>query len=314
MQYTNLPDMQKRVSRLCFGTLTISPLQRGFSLQAGLSLLRYAADAGVNFFDTAELYETYAPLRELLRFHPDAVIATKCYAYDEATAQKSYQNAVRQLGREYIDIFLLHEQESEHTLRGHQAALQYFYKLKQAGYIGLTGLSTHHVAAVRASVKHPLVEIIHPLINMTGVGIADGTCDQMLESIHSAYASGKSVYAMKPLGGGHLYADAEQAMDYMWNLRCVHAVAQGFQSTAEIDFALRVLDKQPIPETLRLQVAKQPRRLMIHDWCVGCGKCVQACSTGAIEVQAGRARVDESRCVLCGYCAPKCPDFCIKVV
>ena len=34
----------------------------------------------------------------------------------------------------------------------------------------------------------------------------------------------------------------------------------------------------------------------------------------AITIVDGRAQVDASKCVFCGYCARACPQFCIKVV
>lgn len=46
-------------------------------------------------------------------------IFTKSYAYDSKTAEDSLAKALKELNTDYIDGFLLHEQESEHTLRGH---------------------------------------------------------------------------------------------------------------------------------------------------------------------------------------------------
>ena len=56
------------------------------------------------------------------------------------------------------------------------------------------------------------------------------------------------------------------------------------------------------------------RRIMVHDWCEGCGRCRERCRQNAIEIVEGRARIDPERCVFCGYCARACPQFCIKVV
>ncbi|MCD4782253.1 MAG: 4Fe-4S binding protein [Candidatus Eremiobacteraeota bacterium] len=56
------------------------------------------------------------------------------------------------------------------------------------------------------------------------------------------------------------------------------------------------------------------RKLLIEDYCRGCGECEKACPFGAIRVIEGKARVDYDKCMLCSYCAYKCPDFCIKVI
>jgi ferredoxin len=59
----------------------------------------------------------------------------------------------------------------------------------------------------------------------------------------------------------------------------------------------------------------QRRQLKIMDrFCTGCGSCVAACTNQALAVIDGKARVDAERCILCGYCAPACPEFMIRVV
>ena len=46
------------VSRLCFGSLTISPSQAALSETEGGRLIGHALSKGINFIDTAELYQT----------------------------------------------------------------------------------------------------------------------------------------------------------------------------------------------------------------------------------------------------------------
>ena len=56
------------------------------------------------------------------------------------------------------------------------------------------------------------------------------------------------------------------------------------------------------------------RRIMVHDWCEGCGKCAARCHQNAIAIVDGKAEIDQEKCVFCGYCARACPQVCIKVV
>ena len=114
-----------KVSRLCFGTLTMSPLQRGMTPEEGAALLVHAYERGVRFLDTADLYGTYPHIRLALKDAPDYVISTKAYVWDRPTAQAALERAFRGIGRDYIDLFMLHEQESLYTLRGHEEALKY---------------------------------------------------------------------------------------------------------------------------------------------------------------------------------------------
>ena len=114
------------VSRLCFGALTIGPLQANLPVREGAAVIRKALESGVNFIDTAELYRTYPYIREALRgFTGDVAICSKCYAYTRQDMQKSVEKALIELDRDYIDIFMLHEQESALTIKGHWEAYEY---------------------------------------------------------------------------------------------------------------------------------------------------------------------------------------------
>lgn len=299
------------VSRLCFGTLTMSPLQRDLSPAAGAALLIHARERGVTFLDTADLYGTYPHIKLALRETPDLIVSTKAYCYDEETAAAALERAFRGLGRDYVDLFMLHEQESLYTLRGHEPALNYLQKQKERGHIGAIGVSTHYVACVEAAPRFPMIDVIHPLINRAGIGIQDGGRADMEAAIARARAHGIGIFAMKPLGGGHLIADNRAALQYAVESPLLDSVAVGMQSFEEIDANAAAFGGDFAPmEALR----NRPRRIMVHDWCEGCGRCAERCRQGAIAVVNGRASVDPDRCVFCGYCARACPQFCIKVV
>ena len=151
LKTTELGHSGLKVSRLCFGTLTMSPLQRNMPPEEGARLLVYAYERGVRFLDTADLYGTYPHIRLALKDAPDYVISTKAYCYDRDTARAALERAFAGTGRDYIDLFMLHEQESELTLRGHRPALDALYDCKAKGMVRAVGISTHHVAAVRAA-------------------------------------------------------------------------------------------------------------------------------------------------------------------
>lgn len=314
MKYSILGKSNISVSKLCFGTLTMGPLQKNLPLNEGVGLLELAAENGVNFFDTAQIYRTYSYIRELIKHRPKAVICTKSYSYDEATANESFKAAVEGIGRDYIDIFLLHEQESEHTLRGHYEALEFFLKKKQQGFIGAVGISTHYIAGVLGANKYPELDIVFPLINKTGIGIADGDTNGMLHAINRSYEQNKGVIVMKPLGGGHLLAAKDEAFKYLLNQECIHSIAVGVQSEAELLYNCALFSGEAIDESITAKIEAQQRRLLIHDWCEGCGACVKRCKNKALSMYDNMAVVDNSKCALCGYCAGVCPQFCIKVV
>lgn len=301
-------------SRLLFGTLTMGPSQRDLPPERGGELICYAAEKGIDFLDTAEYYHTYPHVKEALKVKPNLVVCTKSYAYDRDGAKRSVELAQEGIGREYIDIFLMHEQESEMTMRGHREAFDYYRDMRAAGVIGAIGVSTHYVNAARYAVRYPDLDILFPIINSRGLGIVDGTREEMEQAIFAAHSAGIGVLAMKALGGGHMIEQREEAFRYIRALPGIDAVAVGMQSEAEIDYNAALFSGESLSAESARESAGVNRRLIVQDWCEGCGRCAARCGQHAIEVVDGRAQVDEALCVRCGYCAAVCPQFCLKVI
>lgn len=301
------------VSRLCFGTIPLG-IDSALSQAEAVSLLRSAFDRGVTFVDTAELYGTQETVgRAIHRYPRHIAVATKSYAHTYEGMDESLRRALDELGRDMIDIFLLHEQESEHTLRGHAPALARLIDARAQGVVRAIGLSTHRVAGVRAAMGEAAIDVVHAIINARGVGITDGTMNDMLAALTAARASGRGVYAMKAYGGGHLISQAESALGFVAGLDAVDSIAVGMASTAEIEMNCRIIEKRAVPGWLQSMCERRPRRVLIEDHCSGCESCVKACAQGALSVDDGRATVVSARCVVCGYCVARCPEMAIKL-
>ncbi|NLY78175.1 MAG: aldo/keto reductase [Tissierellia bacterium] len=315
MERVRLGNTDIEVSKLCFGSLTMTPAQANLSINEGANLIKYAYAKGINFIDTAEYYDNYQYIKEALKDidREDYVIATKCYSYTRDMAAASLDKALMELNTDYIDIFMLHEQESIYTLKGHKEAIEYFLEAKQKGKIRAFGISTHYVAGVHGANELDEVEVIHPIVNMEGIGIQDGTISDMLEAVNKSHSLGKGIYGMKPLGGGHLINRYEEAFNFVKKIDYIHSIAVGMQSFEEVDCNVSIMENGSIPESLMYDLRKKNRKLVIADHCVGCGNCVSTCGHNGIQLIDGRA-VPNSGCILCSYCAKVCPDFCIKIV
>ena len=243
----------------------------------------------------------------------DTVISSKTYAYTAELAADAVDEACRAVDRDYIDIFMLHEQESIHTLRGHMDALEYLMEAKIRGRIRAVGVSMHHVAAVDGVCElvkrgYP-IDCVHPIFNLTGLGIADGNRGDMADAIKSAHDMGIGIFSMKPLAGGHLFHRTSEAFDFVLDFPYVDSVAVGMQSIAEVDANIKYFtDRSPT------DLNTHKRHLHIEEYCEGCGKCAERCGQGAITVRNGHAEADHNKCVLCGYCSAVCDIFAIKVL
>lgn len=314
MEYTLLGKTRIEVSKLCFGGLIMGPLQVNLSPKRGAEVICKAFELGVNFIDTAEMYETYPHIREAIHMSGiKPVVATKSYAYSKEGARESLEKARKELDLDVIDIFLLHEQESEHTLRGHREALEYYISQKEKGVIRAVGISTHHIQAVKACIGMDEIDVIHPIVNMSGIGICDGSIDEMLAAIKLAYEDGKGIYGMKPLGGGNLLKSYNECMEFVLSVSYLHSIAMGMQTEEEVIKNVNTICGLNSPEEIETALSSMNRRLCINDWCEGCGKCIERCGQNALHLKDGKAAVNQDKCVLCGYCGSVCPCFAIKI-
>lgn len=316
MIYNRLGNTGLEVSKIAFGSLTMGPLQRNMSAEEGAFLIEYAYhEKGINFLDTAELYETYPHVSKALKSIPREQyrIASKSYAYSSETAKRSFETALESLGTDYLDLFMLHEQMDEWTFRGHFEAVEYFLEMKEKGLLKAFGISTHYISGVNAANKFLQVDVVHPIVNKRGLGIQDGTIDEMEVALKTFKNRGGGIFAMKPLGGGNLLKEIDESFDFIINRPYLDSIAFGMQSVDEIDYNVARVLGEPIDPQLKDRLRGNTKSLQIADWCIKCGACVKKCDHKALTLNTEGVRVDRAKCVLCGYCASVCPEFCIKV-
>ncbi|MBR3706604.1 MAG: aldo/keto reductase [Firmicutes bacterium] len=111
MLKVTLGNTKINVSRAGFGVLPIGPGQLALPVDEGARIICYAIKQGINFFDTAQYYHTYPYLRRALEMMPESeiIISSKSLTetYDEM--MEAIAHAQQSLGRDVIDIFLMHE-------------------------------------------------------------------------------------------------------------------------------------------------------------------------------------------------------------
>lgn len=301
---------------LIFGTLPLGPLQAGLSPSEGGRLIRHALEHGVTMIDTATLYGTYPHIREALKdWRGEVTIATKTHTADAATARLHVELALTELGLEQLDIVHVHGARVADPFKDRTAVLEELLLMKQEGKIAHVGLSSHYIEAFRRAASHPEIEVIHPLINQTGMGIIDGSAAEMAKAIADCSRAGQGVYAMKALAGGNLISTARQSLSYVTGLEGIHGVAIGMLSEQEIEANIAFFEFGQVDDKVWKGLESRRRHLKIMEqFCKGCGMCIEICGNGALTLVEGKAVVDESSCVLCGYCGSGCPEFFIRVI
>jgi len=316
MKAVTLGSTGIKISPLVFGTLPLGYLQANLTQAEGGRLIRHALERGVTMLDTATLYETYAHVREgLAGFSGEVTVVTKTHSADAPTARAHVERGLKELGRERLDIVHAHAARIKDPFVERAAVIEELVKMKAEGKIGHVGLSSHYICAVAKAAAQPEIEVIHPLINRTGMGILDGSAAEMAAAIRLCAAAGKGIYAMKALAGGNLIGEARASFAYVLGLEGVHGVAVGMLSEKEIDANIALFSGLAPDEAEWQELESRKRRLAImKNFCKGCGNCVDACINHALTLVDGKPLVDETACVLCGYCGAECPEFIIRVV
>src|ERR1700761_2732993 len=160
MEYVNLGSAGLKVSRLCLGTMTYgSKKWREWVLEEAdaLPFYRRALEAGINFFDSADMYSlgvseeiTGRALKEFGPSRDKVVIATKVYnAMGDDPNQRglsrkhifhSVDDSLRRLGTDYIDLYQIHRFDYATPIEETLEVLDDVVRAGKALYIGASSM------------------------------------------------------------------------------------------------------------------------------------------------------------------------------
>jgi aryl-alcohol dehydrogenase-like predicted oxidoreductase len=160
MEFVNLGATGIKVSRVCLGTMTYGSRKwREWVLEEDESrpLIRQAIEAGVNFFDTADMYSLGASEeilgRALRDFGPGrdrVVIATKVFnAMGDDPNQRglsskhirhAIEDSLRRLGTDYVDLYQIHRFDPETPIEETLGALDDLVRQGKVLHIGASSM------------------------------------------------------------------------------------------------------------------------------------------------------------------------------
>ena len=161
MDYTRLGSTGLEVSRICLGCMSFGEPQRGghpWSLteEASRPIIRQAVEAGINFFDTANVYSdgTSEEIvgRALADFaHRDEIVlATKVHgrmrpgANGAGLSRKEIMaeidNSLRRLGTDFVDLYQIHRFDHATPIEETVEALSDVVKAGKARYVGASSM------------------------------------------------------------------------------------------------------------------------------------------------------------------------------
>jgi predicted aldo/keto reductase-like oxidoreductase len=311
MEKRRLGKTELMVTPIGFGVLTVGNTQLNLPVKKGAEILRYALERGINFLDTAQYYETYPYIKEALQgTNHEPVIASKCLGESYDQMAYAIEEARREIHRDVIDIFLLHEVRHNQDFEKRAGAWACLNDAKAKGLIRAIGVSTHHVDVVQQMVEIQECDVLFPLLNFKGLGIRKGsgigTKEEMEQAIIDNGKKGCGIFLMKAFGGGNLTDSYQKALNYVFGIPDISSVMVGFGSIQEVDDIFDYWEGR-MPECYNPDVSHKKIHIDQGD-CEGCGLCVLRCPNHAIFVNdKGLSEINYEKCLTCGYCAPQCP-------
>jgi aryl-alcohol dehydrogenase-like predicted oxidoreductase len=158
MQYVRMGSTGAEVSRLCLGCMSFGGMADWMINEAAsLEIVRRAAEAGINFFDTADIYSRGESeeilgrcLKELNIRRDESVIATKVFVpmgrgpnrggLSRKHIMQSIDASLARLGTDYVDLYQIHRFDYHTSIDETIEALDDVVKAGKALYIGASSM------------------------------------------------------------------------------------------------------------------------------------------------------------------------------
>ncbi|MDX3382589.1 aldo/keto reductase [Streptomyces niveiscabiei] len=161
MQYVKLGSTGLDVSRICLGCMTYGLPDRGthewtLGEEASRPLIRQALDAGINFFDTANVYsdgtseEIVGKALADFAVRDEIVLATKVHGrmrpgpngggLSRKAILTEIDHSLSRLGTDYVDLYQIHRFDPHTPVEETMEALHDVVKAGKARYIGASSM------------------------------------------------------------------------------------------------------------------------------------------------------------------------------
>ncbi|WP_354325903.1 aldo/keto reductase [Porphyrobacter sp. MBR-155] len=161
MQYKRLGNSGLMVSQLCLGCMSFGEPGNGahpwvLDEDASRMIVRRAVEAGINFFDTANIYAggaseeiTGRALKDFAR-RDEVVIATKAWGrwgrgpnqggLSRKALLQAVDDSLRRLGTDYIDLYQIHRWDNDTPIEETLEALNDIVRAGKARYTGASSM------------------------------------------------------------------------------------------------------------------------------------------------------------------------------
>ena len=254
--WVTLGKSDVKVTRLAFGTGSFSgQVQRDLGQEQFTTLVRYAYDHGIRFFETAESYgEMHKMLGVALKGIPrDSYrLMSKVTTHEGVNPQQKIDELRKLANTEYFDVMLLHWQHvaswPTDSMRWQDGILEAQSKKAVIGH----GASVHGLPALRQVPGNKWLDVAMIRVNHKGKSMdaedyntsGPGNVSEVVTHVKQVRSEGMGVISMKLVGEGTFTKreDRQAAMKFAFKNAGVDSVTVGYKNTAEIDEAIANLN------------------------------------------------------------------------
>ncbi|MCH4889211.1 aldo/keto reductase [Acidaminobacter sp. JC074] len=300
MQYIKLPRDGRQVSRFGVGVLRMPKVDGKIDPTQAKPIIRYAIDHGVNFFDTAYMYEgSEVALGHALEdgYRDKVILSTKLPIYavkSKDDLKRYFDEELKRLRTDYLDYYLLHGLNVDSwatTLK--YDVLDFLTDLKEKGLVKHVGFSVHESFDFFKEV----VDAYDWDLVMVQYNYYDKFNQVGQKGVQYAHSKGIAVATMESLHGGMLandvpkdvedaFADwktdvsnAEKSFMWLYNQEEVSIILSGVSNLDQLKDNLRIFDNAQSnclsdEENALFDDARKAWYKNVHVECTGCGYCM----------------------------------------
>ena len=309
-------------------------------------LVQAAVAAGINYFDlfvgtpsTREYYgKALKGVRDQIYLAGHLGCADQDGQYvktrDEALCREFLAQFYEKLDTEYIDVLFLHNCDEEADLDEILNGWMYAYakELKDAGRVGLIGISSHNTQIAMKAVKSGKIDVlmfpVNPLFNLLPQDTADARMKgrevkDMTQEEKDTYPTKQELYAlcgemgipivaMKPFAAGNILKDHEegrlkgllsltpvQCISYVLSFPQVACPVPGFSNVEELHQSLAYLtateEEKDFSEINESLVGRFKNQCMYCNHCQPCPKKIDIAEVTKLADLAEKEMTDALR-------------------
>ena len=252
------------------------------------TVMRYAFDLGVNYFDTAEGYlqtKSESFIGQALSDVRDKIIITTKHAHGgrnpitKDSIIERVEASLKRMQTDYIDVAMTHN-VSDLSLFDNQELMSAYAQLKQEGKIRFTGFSTHNAQlTLKQALDREFAQVVLVIYNH----IEGPQIESLISDVRK---KGIGVVAMKIFAGGR---QGNLAQFVNPQVSYPQAAIRWVMSNANIDSCIPTMSSyshveeyvaasnQPLERTDMNVIAEYKRKTENYYCRVSCSDCLSSC-------------------------------------